>query len=88
MAKRATTETIARETAESHGWGVSTRYSEGYADVRYWRGDETVRATFGPSGRIMSFDHLGARCVMLEFMNGADTGKRARLLTLLARPKN
>lgn len=84
MAKRATTETVAREIAEAHGWFVATRYSEGYADVSYDRGGRRIRATFAPSGRIMSFDHLGDDSVLLEFMNGADTGKRARLLTILA----
>lgn len=84
MARRATTETVARETAEAHGWIVSTYYSEGHADVRYDRGGHRIRATFGPRGRITDLVRFEPGGVLQEFMNGMDTGKRARLLALLA----
>lgn len=86
MAGRATTETVVREAAEQRGWIVATSYNEGHADVRYSRGDVRICATYGPRGRITDLVRFTGN-VIQEFMGGDDTGKRARLLELIASPK-
>lgn len=78
-----TAETEARETAEANQWMVQTKYSEGIADVSYYRGDRTICAVFGPAGRVQDVIVMDGRRIIRTILR-METGKRAQLLALLS----